>query len=1312
MTSQRLLTLGQLRLDPPATTVLGGRRKELVLLAFLARRAPRAVSREELAALFWEVRDEPRARHSLRQALHRLKRALGEALAVDGSDVRFVEGTVELDATQFEREIAAGNLEAAVSLWRGDFLPAAEDAGGEAYRAWLESEREALRRKLVLALARLSRQAEQRGAWADAVAWAEKWLGVAPLDEAAQTRLAETLRLAGHAVDRRPGAAALFTPDMVGRSAAFGELVTVWHGVEEGAGAVVLIAGEEGIGRTRLVQEFTRWTAGRGASSLLLHAASAEPDADTEWSTARRLFAPLRSAPGLGGAADQALGEVSRFVPSLRDRFANLPAPVGNDDAILRAARDVLRDVGVEVPILLVLDDFSAADAATQRLLLALAADPPPGLLLLFTDRSETFDAASNARLHQLRGLRRIHLQPLTETEVDALVASMLVLDADERHAFARRLREDSGGNPFFAIEQVHALAEEGLLALADDGSWRLAADIAARPLPLPARVREASRSRLLRLDEDSRSVVEAAAVLGAEVAPAWLESMVRLAPSAFSAAIDTLLSRRILRPATAAPDRLEFSHPLMRRLIYEQLSPARLRTLHAAALHALEADPTTREGAQPLLAWHRERAGPARPAPAWLRSRPLAIAALLVVVFTVWAGLRLMTRSATPVSPTTIAVMPFSLQGGGDLAYLREGVPTLLSTGLEGAAGLRIVDPHVLLAAAARESATALGPERGKLLAARFGAGLYVLGTITAAGGRLQVTASLYDADGQLQTTAHATVEGEAETFLLVDQLARQLLASLPQGAGARFAGVAAATTTSLSALKAYLDGERELRVARFAQAANAFGRALDEDSTFALAAYRNAVAAEWLKDPVMEARSIERAMRHRRRLPERDRRLVEAYDAGHRGAADEAERLFRAVLRTHPNDPVAWARLGELLFHYNPMRGRPLIESRLAFERSLELDPDDTEPLWHLAQLAAMEGRIATLDSLVERAGATPEAVTLRLIAAVLRQDTGAAARLHAQLRHASEEILYVSAAAVPLFTDDFREGARLAAILSSADRPIPWQTAGHILRAHTELAAGRPRAAATALREAARLDRNAALPYLAAFAALPFVQTAPAELRSLRDELERWNAETPATGAIQHPYVDMHDGVRPQLRHYLLGLLSARVGDTIAAERYATALEQRRDSGGTRRLSHDLALAIRAHGALDDHRLTDALDYLEATTLDPDAVVVSLSPFYSQAFERFTRAELLRLLDRPAEALQWYASVAESPPFGFIYRAPAELRQAEIHHLLGNIDEAAGHYARFLALWQDCEPELRPIIEEATYQYRTLQSDPSAD
>ena len=198
-----LRTLGGLSLTGPAGELLPGRHKDLALLAYIARHGSGSLARAELAALLWGERPEATARHSLRQSLLRLKRALAGSLDVRADSVSLADGAVELDVAAFEADLAAGREREAVARWQGDFLFRADDIGGENYRDWVAGERERLRRRLVSACERLVVQAQRAGDWPDAVRFAERWIEATPLDERAHHCLVETLALAGrHEIGR------------------------------------------------------------------------------------------------------------------------------------------------------------------------------------------------------------------------------------------------------------------------------------------------------------------------------------------------------------------------------------------------------------------------------------------------------------------------------------------------------------------------------------------------------------------------------------------------------------------------------------------------------------------------------------------------------------------------------------------------------------------------------------------------------------------------------------------------------------------------------------------------------------------------------------------------------------------------------------------------------------------------------------------------------------------------------------------------------------------------------------------------------
>jgi tetratricopeptide (TPR) repeat protein len=208
-----------------------------------------------------------------------------------------------------------------------------------------------------------------------------------------------------------------------------------------------------------------------------------------------------------------------------------------------------------------------------------------------------------------------------------------------------------------------------------------------------------------------------------------------------------------------------------------------------------------------------------------------------------------------------------------------------------------------------------------------------------------LRIQAELYsDADTAEGALARATAEGDTtQLFQLVDHLSADLLVGRGRGLSSRLMQSAALTTRSLEALKAYLKGEQNLRGGdgKFDSAIAGFQRAVAADSTFALAYYRLGVAAGWAKRPGISGPATQRALVLGARLDDRDRRLLSAFAAFQRGAADDAEQQYRAILRDYPDDLEAEFQLADLLQHYNPPRGRPIGEAREPFDHVLAQDP-----------------------------------------------------------------------------------------------------------------------------------------------------------------------------------------------------------------------------------------------------------------------------------------------------------------------------------------------------------------------------------
>ena len=172
---------------------------------------------------------------------------------------------------------------------------------------------------------------------------------------------------------------------------------------------------------------------------------------------------------------------------------------------------------------------------------------------------------------------------------------------------------------------------------------------------------------------------------------------------------------------------------------------------------------------------------------------------------------------------------------------------------------------------------------------------------------------------------------------------------------------------------------------------------------------------------------------------------------------------------------------------------------------------------------------------------------------------------------------------------------------------------------------------------------------------------------------------------------------------MRTYLLGLLSARLGDLAAASRHADELAAVRDERHAGQ-AHDLARGLRAEIARTRGQLPRALAEIERFPFEISAPGVRALAHWGVR-ERFLRAELLHALGRDEEALPWYNSFQNAYDLSFM--AAAHMRQGEIEERLGERERAEFHYTRFITMWRDCDPEFQPLVAQARQGLARLRS-----
>ncbi len=309
------------------------------------------------------------------------------------------------------------------------------------------------------------------------------------------------------------------------------------------------------------------------------------------------------------------------------------------------------------------------------------------------------------------------------------------------------------------------------------------------------------------------------------------------------------------------------------------------------------------------------------------------------------------------------VAVFPFRVSGAGDLDFLREGMVDLLAAKLTGEGGLRAADPRSVMGAwnqVETSGGAGIRPEVAASLGQSLGAGQVLLGSIVGTPSGVVLNASVIRADnGVLQ--AQASVEGPVDSLTaLIDQLAAQLLAL---EAGEDDQRLAALTSTSLQALRAYLDGQAAYRRGNYLAADQHFERALQSDSTFALAALAWVSSSWWSPGYEKFNRARQAAWALRDHLSPRDRALLDAW-AGPRypQASGWAEhlRMWELAIAAAPERPEPWYESGDVYFHYGSLLGVTDAWDRAEarFIRASQLDPTFAAPVGHLLELAAILG------------------------------------------------------------------------------------------------------------------------------------------------------------------------------------------------------------------------------------------------------------------------------------------------------------------------------------------------------------------
>ncbi len=372
-----------------------------------------------------------------------------------------------------------------------------------------------------------------------------------------------------------------------------------WKAAVADDGRVVNIAGEPGVGKSRLVAELARGVHDDGAVVLLGRTDEYVDAPFAPWREALRWLVRHVSDTLLAEHVAQHGGELARIVPELSRRIDRLPEPAAVDpetDRLLLfdAVAGMLAATSQVAPVLLVLDDLHWADQPTLLLLLhVLRTDLDARLLVVTTHRDTDVDRAHPlagvlADLRRARGATRLNLDGLDSDGVADLLVRTGGHDLDEREReFAVNLHTETEGNPFFVVEVLRHLAESGAL-VQEDGRWRAAGD--PEEIGLPEGVREVIGRRLEVLGDDTNRILGVAAVIGREFEVGLAATVAEIAPEAVLDALEPAEQARLIAEVPGAPGRYGFAHALVQSVLVEELGTNRRIRLHRAAGRALEA--------------------------------------------------------------------------------------------------------------------------------------------------------------------------------------------------------------------------------------------------------------------------------------------------------------------------------------------------------------------------------------------------------------------------------------------------------------------------------------------------------------------------------------------------------------------------------------------------------------------------------------------------------------------------------------------------------------------------------------------------
>jgi DNA-binding CsgD family transcriptional regulator len=394
------------------------------------------------------------------------------------------------------------------------------------------------------------------------------------------------------------GANPIYGRIFVGRETELGQLQGAFDGARVGQGALAMVVGEPGMGKTALCEQVAAYVAAQRGRTLIGHCYEPATGASLPYlpfvealHSYIRTREPEKLQTELGGDA----AEIARLVPEVHERLQIDRRGPGSDPEqerwrLLQAVSEVLHRIALVGPLLLVLEDLHWADQGSLDLLLHVARNLAASrLLVVGTYRDVEVDSAhplstTLAELRRVREVPRLHLRGLSTEETQRMLS--IVADRAVQPRLAETVQRQTEGNPLFIQEILRDLVEEGLLDHGDGcpGGESLS------DLPVPAGVRDVIGKRFSRLSPDCVRLLTVAAVVGREFRLDTVQQVADVAEEPAVQGLEEATRIGVLDEYTRVGIvGYRFAHALFRQTLYEALSAPRRVRMHQEVASALE---------------------------------------------------------------------------------------------------------------------------------------------------------------------------------------------------------------------------------------------------------------------------------------------------------------------------------------------------------------------------------------------------------------------------------------------------------------------------------------------------------------------------------------------------------------------------------------------------------------------------------------------------------------------------------------------------------------------------------------------------